>query len=513
MSYVIGVDIGTSGTKALVITAEGELVGQATVEYPLHHPQPGWAEQDAEDWWRATCQAIQKARQAAGIKAEEVKGVGLSGQMHGSVLIDREGKVVRPPILWCDTRTTEACRYIEEKVGVTQLLQATGNPALEGFTAPKLVWLAQNEPESLEKAATVFLPKDYINYRLTGEIVTEMSDAAGSLLFNVAAGDWAEDVVDKLGLPSYILPPVKHSWEAIGEITPAAAAATGLLPGIPVAGGGADNACGAVGAGVVEPGQALSSIGSSGVILAPLASPAVSPDGKLHLFNHAAPDRWYLMGVMLAAGLSYQWFRRELGHLEVQQAEAGGRSPYQLMDEAAASVPAGAGGVIFLPYLNGERTPHADANARGVFFGISSAHHRAHLIRAVMEGITYGLRDSVVLMREAGQAIKSLRAIGGGAKSPLWLQMQADIMQAVVEVPRIDEGPAFGAGLLAAVAAGIYKDITEAVKATVKIRTSYEPDAGLAAIYDRTYEIYRDLYPALRPLFARARKAVAGVGQ
>ncbi|MGI6543412.1 MAG: xylulokinase [Limnochordia bacterium] len=494
MRYVTGVDVGTSGTKTLLVNETGKVCGTGYATYPLHQEQPGWAEQNPADWWEATCTSIRQALQDAGVSPRAVQAVGVSGQMHGMVCLDKHHQVIRPAILWCDTRTTAACRWITEVVGEAELPAITGNVALEGFTAPKLVWLAKHEPAHLEKTATLLLPKDYINYKLTDQLATDRSDAAGSLLYNVIEKQWALDLVQRLQLPTQILPPVYPSWEAIGRLTEAAALATGLLPGTVVVAGGADNACGAVGAGVLHTGQALSSIGSSGVILTPIEQPPARIDGKLHLFNHAV-DTWYFMGVMLAAGLSYRWARDELG--------VAGES-YDELNTAAASVAPGAEGVVFLPYLNGERTPHADPHARGVFFGISAVHQRAHLIRAVMEGITYGLRDIIELMRAAGPTIQTLRAIGGGAKSALWLQMQADVLQATVEVPAVDEGPAYGAALLAGVGSGVFSSVFEAVHKTVRVKAEYVPNAAASAAYERSYAVYRRLYPALKETFRAA---------
>ncbi len=502
MAWVIGLDIGTSSTKGLLVDEAGQVVASASHPYELIQPAPGWAEQNPEDWWEATCTVVRKLIQKAGIQPSEVKALGLSGQMHGMVLIDQAGQVVRPPILWCDVRTTAECRAIEEAVGLEDLLQFTGNPALEGFTAPKLVWMQRHEPDALARAETLLLPKDYIRFRLTGERRMEISDAAGSLLFDVRAGTWSEPVLERLGLPPSLLPPVVGSWEVAGQITAEAAEATGLPVGTPVVGGGADNACGALGAGVIDPGQALVSIGTSGVVLSPLSRPPATSDGKLHLFNHALPERWYLMGVMLSVGLSYRWFRDELAPLEKAAGQVTGIDAFELLNREAASAPPGAGGVLFLPYLNGERTPHADPHARGTFFGISSAHRRAHLVRAVMEGITFGLRDSLELMRATGQPVSRLRAIGGGAKSDLWLQIQADILDAVVERPVVDEGPAYGAALLAGVGAGWYRTPHEAAQ-HVAVQATYEPNPETREVYDETYQLYRDLYPALQPLFPR----------
>ncbi|NMB45770.1 MAG: xylulokinase [Firmicutes bacterium] len=504
MSCMIGIDIGTSGVKTLVVTETGKIVAQATAEYPLYHPKAGWAEQDPEDWWQATLTTLKKIGEDLGSDADRVKAIGLSGQMHGSVFLDKSGNVLRPAILWCDVRTADQCRYITETVGRDELIRHTSNPALEGFTAPKIVWLQQNEPDVYRQVAKVLLPKDYVRYRLTGEIFTEMSDAAGSLLLDVTHRRWSEPVLQALNIDPEILPECRESIDVCGTLTQQVAESTGLPAGIPVAGGGADNACGATGAGIVRPGRVLSSIGSSGVIVVHTDQPQTDPQGKVHTFNHAIPHRWYVMGVIMAAGLSLKWFRDNLGHLEKQMESLTGTDAYDLMSAQAAPTPPGAEGLVFLPYLNGERTPHADAYARGVFFGLTPRHTRGHLIRAVMEGVVYALRDSVEIIRAMGIPIEQVRAIGGGAKSPLWRQMQADIMQLEVATLNIDEGPAFGAALLAGVCAQVYSSVEEAAENTVRIVHTTEPNRDLTRLYDDYYQLFRSLYPALKDRFREA---------
>lgn len=506
MGYMIGIDVGTSGVKTIVVTDKGDIVAEATASYPLYHPKAGWAEQDPENWWQATLESLRQVSQTLGSKANRVKAIGLSGQMHGSVFLDEAGHILRPAILWCDVRTSSQCRYITERVGQRELIRHTSNPALEGFTAPKIVWLQQNEPEIYERVDKVLLPKDYVRYRLTGELFTEMSDAAGTLLFDVTHRRWSTHVLDALGISPDILPECRESTDICGRLRPEIAEATGLPSNIPVAGGGADNACGATGAGIVRPGRVLSSIGSSGVILVHTDSPQTDPQAKVHTFNHAIPEKWYVMGVIMAAGFSLKWFRDNLGHLEKQMEILTGIDAYDLMGEQAASTPPGAEGLIFLPYLNGERTPHADASARGVFFGLNPRHTKGHMIRAVMEGVVYALRDSVEIIREMGIPISQVRAIGGGAKSPLWRQMQADIMQLEVAALNIDEGPALGAALLAGVAAGIYESVEEAAENTVKIIHTTEPNHNRAQSYNDYYQLFGSLYPALKDSFQKAAK-------
>ena len=509
MGYMIGIDVGTSGVKTIVINKQGDIMAEATAKYPLYHPKAGWAEQDPEDWWQATLASLQEVSHALGGQVARVKSIGLSGQMHGSVFLDKTGQVLRPAILWCDVRTASQCRHIHEQVGRKELIYHTSNPALEGFTAPKIVWLQQNEPEIYEKVDKVLLPKDYVRYRLTGEIYTEVSDAAGTLLFDVTRRRWSQAVLDALGISSDILPPWRESTDICGQLRHEVAEQTGLPNGIPVAGGGADNACGATGAGIVNPGRVLSSIGSSGVILVHTDKPQTDPKGQVHTFNHAIPHKWYVMGVIMAAGLSLKWFRDNFGQLERQMEDFTGTDAYVFLDQQATATPPGAEGLVFLPYMNGERTPHADANARGVFFGLSPIHTRGHMIRAIMEGVVYALRDSVEIIRGMGIPVSQVRAIGGGAKSPLWQQLQANIMQLEVATLNVDEGPALGAALLGGVAAGIYESVEVAAESVVRIVHTTEPNHDLISRYDDYYQLYRSLYPALQERFQAAAKLQA----
>lgn len=503
----LGIDVGTSGTKALLVTGDGRPVERATVEYPLHQPRPGWAEQEAEDWWRATVRATQAVLAKAGVSGERVAAVGLSGQMHGSVFLDENGQVVRPPILWCDVRTASQCRTITQRAGGRErLIELTGNPALEGFTAPKVVWLMEHEPEAFARTRKIVLPKDYVRYRLTGEIATEVSDAAGTLLFDVAKGEWSAPLLEALGIDGDLLPPVLQSYEVAGRVSASAAEETGLRVGTPVVAGGADNTCGAVGAGIVREGVFLSSIGSSGVVLTPSDSLAKDPKGRVHTFNHSTENQWYLMGVTLSAGLALRWFRDQLGQAERAVEAAGGPDAYDLLSHEAQKSTPGSRGLFFLPYLNGERTPHADANARAVFFGLSGAHTRADMVRSVFEGVTFSLRDSVEIMRELGREVTEIRAIGGGAKSPFWRQIQADVFGADVLTLEIDEGPAFGAALLAMVGAGRYGTVAEAADRTVRTKERTSPGAARTR-YDDAYAFYRSLYPAFKERYT----ALAGL--
>lgn len=506
MAYLLGIDVGTSGTKTLLADADGRIVASATVDYPLHAVRPGWAEQDAEDWWNAAVAGIRRVQEKAAVRPDEIVGIGVTGQMHSSVLLDEAGKVIRPPILWCDGRTTAECRQIEADVGGrSRLIELTGNPALEGFTAPKIIWLRNHEKESYDRIKTVMLPKDYIRYRLTGEIATDVSDAAGTLLYDVRQRQWSATVVESLGLDPSWLPPVAESAEVVGTINEAAASQTGLKVGTPVVAGGADNTCGAIGAGVVKPGQALVSIGSSGVVFVPSHEPQLHPDGIVHTFAHSVPDTWYVMGVTLAAGLSLRWVRDELGHMEQGAAKLLDTDAYDLLSAQAEQAPPGSSGLYFLPYLSGERTPHVDANARGVWFGLSTGHGRAHLIRSVFEGITYSLRDSLDAIRAMGVDVDEVRLVGGGAKSAFWHRLTADILGVGVARMQMDEGPGFGALLLAGVGSGVFSDIVEATDRTVRLRDSLQPDAASAREYNERFKFYQSLYPALKQSFAEVR--------
>lgn len=510
--YVIGVDVGTTGAKALLVDEQGRVVARAFDAYPLRTPQPGWAEQDPEEWYRATVNGIRKLLADSAIRAEHVAAVSFSGQMHGSVFLDPSGQVIRPPLLWCDVRTAEEVRAINEAVGRDRMIAIAGSPAMEGFTAPKVLWLRRNEPANFERLASVLLPKDYVRYRLTGELATEASDAAGTGMFDIERGEWSQEVLGVLGLRPEQLPPVLRSVDVAGRLTPQAAEQTGLATGTPVVAGGADNACGAVGAGVVRPGRAHVSIGSSGVVVTFVPKPRRDGSGRVHTFCHSVPGAWYVMGVMLAAGLSLRWVRDELGQVERAAESLSGVDAYELLTRQAADSPPGARGLWFLPYLNGERTPHADPHARGVWFGLSAAHRRADLIRSVLEGVAFGLRDSLEVFREMGIEVAELRAIGGGGKSPLWRQILADVLGVPIARLNIDEGPAYGAALLAGTGTGVWGDVAEAADAAVRTVELAEPDPARTPGYEARYRIFRSLYAALRPAFREAALLGPGAG-
>lgn len=492
MAYLLGLDIGTSGVKALLMTETGEVAGSVTEEYPLHSPRPGWTEQEPEDMWQASVKAVRGVLSKCGVLGSDVKGVGLSGQMHSSVFLDKDYQVIRRAILWNDTRTSGQCQAIRDALDPEMLFAEVCNPVLEGFTLPKVVWLRDNEPQNYEKLRWLVLPKDYVRFRLTGNLAMEVSDAAGMLMMNVREQKWSLPVLEGLGISSEILPPIIQSSEVAGTITADVAELTGLAEGTPVVGGGADNACGAVGSGVVKPGRGMISLGTSGVVLAHLTEPRLVRTGTVHMFNSSVPNEFYMMGVSLAAGLSLSWFRENMSDPS---------ESYDAMTERAAASPAGSRGLLFLPYLQGERTPHGDGNARGSFVGLSAAHNRGDLTRAVLEGVAFAQRDSVELLRSAGWNGTALRGIGGGLKSPLWKEIIASVTGLAVQSLNIDEGPAFGAAILAGVGAGIFENVPEASDAVVKVTDTVEPNKEWQKVYEELYQIYRELYPALRSSF------------
>ena len=483
----LGLDVGTSGVRAILVRRTGDVVASATSPLTLSTPRPGWAEQDPEDWWAASIGAITEA--VAQVPDEPVLAVGISGQMHSSVFLDRDGRVIRPALLWCDGRTTPQCAEITRRVGGEATLRAlVSNPALEGFTLPKILWLRDCEPAAYARLATVLLAKDFIRYRLTGALATEPSDASGSLMFDPVRMKWSDDLLAAVDMPRELLPDVGGSAEILGRVHRGAATATGLATGTPVVGGGADNACGAAGVGVVRQGDAVASWGTSGTVLAPTDKPLVEPGMRAHTFCHVAPKLWYVMGVVLSAGGAFAWYRVQLA-----------RVSHELLDAEAAAIPPGAEGVTFLPYLQGERTPHRDASARGAFLGLTLAHTRAHLTRAVLEGVCFALRDSVSLLESLGLAPEELLLTGGGARSPFLRQLQADVYGLPVATVNREEGPAYGVALLAAVGAAAFPDLTTATRATVTRSAVLRPNADTRRAYDDAYARFQHAFAAARP--------------
>ena len=497
---LLGIDIGTTGAKALLCRlADGAVLATGFAPYPLSHPRPGWAEQDPTDWWAACGAAVRaclgQAEERGVAQPESVRAIGLSGQMHGAVLLDAAGAVVRPCIIWADQRSGAECDEIHARIGLERLVAITGNPALTGFTAAKVLWVRNHEPEAFARARLLLLPKDYVRWRMTGVAAIERSDAAGTNLLDVQTGEWAPEVLAALDLPPSLVPPVRGSTEVCGALSVEAAGYLGLPVGVPVAGGGADNACGAVGTGVVAPGLALLSIGTSGVVLAPADAPRIdrsAPVPRLHTFFHAAPHTWYLMGVTQAAGLSLRWARDILAG---EQAVS-----YEALTAEAAQVPPGAEGLLFLPYLQGERTPHLDPHARGAWIGLTAAHQRRHLVRAVLEGVAFSLKDCFALLAEQGLPLAQLRVTGGGARSALWRQICADALERPITTLAADEGPAFGAALIAGVAVGLYPSLAAACERTVRLADEVAPDSATAPAYRAQYDLYRAAYPALRDI-------------
>lgn len=505
MPYLLGIDIGTSGTKTLLVDTDGNKVASATVEYPLHTPHPMWAEQNPADWWEAVQFGIRYVLKESKINPAEIAGIGLSGQMHGSVFLDEGNQVIRPAILWCDQRTAEQCEWITRRATEQVVHAETLNPVLTGFTAPKIVWLQQKEPQAWARVKKILLPKDYIRFMLTGEFATEVSDASGTSLLNVTKRQWSEPMMQACNVTADMLPKVYESPEVSGKISAQAAGLTGLKEGTPVVGGGGDQAAGAVGNGIVEEGIASCSVGTSGVLFAHMKQPNTDKLLRTHTFCAAVPGEWHVMGVQLSSGGSLRWFRDALGEGEKAVAKAMRVDPYQLLTHEALAAPVGCEGLIFLPYLTGERCPHPDPYARGVFFGLTLRHDKASMARAVLEGVAYGLRDSLEIFQEMGVNPTQIRLSGGGARSDVWRQIQADIYNRECVTINMDEGPAFGVALLAGVGVGLYSSVPAACAATIKVVDRVPPVAAHAAVYARYYPIFRKLYDDLKDDF----KAVA----
>jgi xylulokinase len=492
MTLLLGIDISTTGAKALLTDAGGRVVASASQPLTLSTPRPLWSEQHPEDWWRAISVSIRRALDEAGATGAEVAAIGLTGQMHGLVLLDEKGDVLRPAILWNDQRCGAECDLIRERIGKARLIQLTGNDALTGFTAPKIVWVQRHEPDIFSRARRVLLPKDYIRYKLTGAMAMDKADGSGTMLFDLAARDWSAEVLAALEIPRAWLPQTYEGPQVTGEVTREAAAATGLRAGTPVMAGGGDQAAGAVGVGAVKSGVVSLVLGTSGVVFAATDAPLIEGQGRLHAFCHAVPGRWHMMGVMLSAAGSLQWYRDTL-------------TPQAQFDELVAEAteaPAGSQGLLFLPYLTGERTPYPDPLARGAWVGLTVRHRRAHLTRAVLEGVAFGLKDSFALLQGAGLgAIEQVRVSGGGAKSRLWRQILADVLNVELVTVNTTEGAAYGAALLAGVGAGVWSDVDSACAQTIKTENAVAPNAENVSKYEALYPHYRNLYATLRPTF------------
>jgi len=490
--FFLGIDVSTTATKALLTDEDGEVAAVETSTYPFETPRPLWSEQSPVLWWQAAQKAIPGVLHKAGINGEQVASVGLTGQMHGLVLLDKNGDVLRPAILWNDQRTGSQCDEIHRRLGKERLIQITGNVALTGFTAPKILWVAQNEPDIYTQAAHILLPKDYVRFKLTGEYATDVADAAGTVLMNLKHRAWSHEVLSALEIPVVWLPRLYEGPQITGSITSEAAACTGLKVGTLVVAGGGDQAAQAVGVGAVIPGVIALTVGTSGVVFATTPSPMIETEGRLHAFCHAVPGMWHFMGVMLSAAGSLQWYRDSL---------APGMRFDELLNEAE-SVPAGSEGLLFLPYLSGERTPHPDPLARGAWIGLTVRHGRGHMTRALLEGVAYGLKDSFTLIQQTGLGeISQIRASGGGTKGALWRQILANVLQAELVTVNTTEGAAFGAALLAGVGAGRWPDVPAACQAAVHLTGQTQPDPTQIEVYTRAFPIYQELYPALQSIF------------
>jgi len=496
--YVLGIDVGTGGTRALVIDRQGRVVASATEEHaPFASPEIGWAEQHPEDWWRACTVAVPRCLEKAKLRSEEIACVGFSGQMHGAVMLDASDRVVRPALIWCDVRTERQCRELTEKIRAERLIQLTCNPALANFTLTKFLWVRENEAEQWKRVRSVMLPKDYVRFRLTGERATDMADASGTLMLDVANRRWSKEMLAATGIDDGLLPALYESPDVCGKVSAAGAAATGLKQETPVVAGAGDQAAGATGMGIVTPGAVSATIGTSGVVFAATDLPALDPKGRLHTFCHAIPGRWHVMGVTQAAGLSLRWFRDQFG-----AGKDDGRDPYERLTEEAMAAEPGCKGLLWTPYLMGERSPHLDPGARGALVGLTASHTRAHVIRAILEGVAFSLRDSFTIFGEMGVPVNSIRLGGGGARSRLWRQIQADVYGKEVEVVEAEEGAAYGAAILAGVGAGMWNTVDEACSAVVRVAARVKPMGDAVATLNKNYQAYRRVHAATRSIFS-----------
>jgi xylulokinase len=502
MPHLLGIDIGTSGTKTLVCDEDGKVLATAMAEHPISSPRPGWSEQNPEDWWQATIKATRAVLKKAKLKGSDVGGVGLSGQMHGSVFLGDGPKALRPALLWNDQRTAAQCAEIESKAGGREaLIELVANPALTGFTAPKILWVRQHEPKLYAKVKHILLPKDYIRYRLTGDYATEVSDASGMLLLDVVNRTWSDKLLSLLDVDKSLLGKLYESQEVTGTLHAEAAKLLGLAEGTPVVGGAGDQAAGAVGNGIVTTGIVSATLGTSGVVFAHADRPTRDPQGRVHTMCHAVPGKWCIFGCMLSAGGSFQWLRNQLGQAEVAAAKKKGVDPYELLIAEAEQAPPGCEGLFFLPYLTGERCPHPDPSARGGWIGVTARTTRDMLIRSVVEGVTYGMRDALEIMRGMGVGITQVRASGGGARSAFWRQLQADVYKSPLVLTNATEGPAYGVALLAGVGTGVWSSVEEACKRAIKKTQKIAPKAKMSALYDRHYAVYDELYDDLKDRF------------
>ncbi|HEY1983775.1 MAG TPA: xylulokinase [Terracidiphilus sp.] len=489
--WFLGMDVGTGGTRAVIVDAAGKLIsGASSAHAAFRTPHPGWAEQDPEDWWRAAQDAIRKALAGAPQPSEPIAGIGLTGQMHGAVMLDENGAVLRPSLIWCDTRTQPECDWLTEKIGYDRLIELTCNPALPNFTLTKLLWVKTHEPGIFAKIRHIMCPKDYVRYRLTGEFAIDVQEASGTLLLDVTHRRWSKEVAEAAGIPESWLPRVYESPEVCARISEGASGATGLTAGTPVVAGAGDQGAGAVGMGILQPGSVSATIGTSGVVFAATAEPTRDPRGRLHTFCHAVPGLWHVMGVTQSAGLSFSWLKETFFEAK----------SYDTLTDAASKVPAGSEGLEWAPYLLGERTPHLDPEVRAAFVGISTIHTSAHFVRAVLEGVAYSLGDTFTLFAELGIPVAGIRLGGGGARGPLWRKIQAGIYGHAVEILTAEEGGAFGCALMAGVGTGHWANLDAACAQAIEVAQRVEPDAADLAAYKDGYAQWRRVYPALRGL-------------
>jgi xylulokinase len=496
-TYFLGIDVGTGGTRALVIDEDGKVVSSAAEEHlPFASPQIGWAEQDPGDWWRACCVAVRKVLAQSCIAGQKIACVGLSGQMHGAVLLDELGHVVRPALIWCDVRTEKQARELTSRIGADRLRELTCNPALPNFTLTKCLWVRENEPEKWSRVRSLMLPKDYVRFRLTGERATDLADASGTLVLDVAHRRWSKEILSLVQIDPAFLPALYESAEISGRISQAGAEATDLVSGTPVVAGAGDQAAGAIGMGVVSPGAVSATIGTSGVVLAATNRPALDPGGRIHTFCHGLENRWLVMGVTQAAGLSLRWFRDQFAIVD------GHKDSYEDLTADAAKVPAGADGVLWAPYLMGERTPYLDPDARGVLVGLTASHTRGHIIRAILEGVAFSLQDTFTIFSEIDVPVKGIRVGGGGARSALWRKIQADVYGQAVETVAVEEGAAYGAAILAGVGGKAWSTVDDACAKVVRGATTTVPNAEDSLAMNRAYSSYRRIYPAMKSILS-----------
>jgi xylulokinase len=493
---ILGVDVGTGGTRAVLIDGTGKVIAARTSEHkPFASPQTGWAEQDPHDWWRATCAAIRDVMQATGTTAQDIAAVGFSGQMHGAVLLDSEGNVLRPALIWCDQRTADEAAELTAQLGEERIIAWTCNPALTNFTLTKLLWVRKHEPHLFERFRTMLLPKDYVRYRLSGKYGMDMADASGTLLLDVAHRRWSAEMAKATGIAETCLPPLFESPDVCATVSEEGAKATGLLQGTPLVAGAGDQAAGAVGLGIVRPGAVHATIGTSGVVFAATDRPALDPKGRLHTFCHAIPGRWHVMGVTQAAGLSLRWFRDNFG-----TATQDNRDPYDRLSDEAWDVPPGCDGVLWAPYLMGERTPHLDPQARAALVGLAASHTRGYVVRAILEGVAFSLRDSFSIFEEMKVPVSTIRLGGGGARSQLWRQIQADVYAHAVQIVEAEEGAAYGAALLAGVGAGVWSSVDSSCEVAVRVACEVQPRAANVGVMQKQYDAFRRVYPALKAM-------------